>query len=147
MPGVVYRDENVVVKAFFVKHGSWKVALGYRFEVGSKVIVVSGDTSPAESVVDACGGCDALIHEVYAGKGKIPGKPSLSADDWMKYESQFHTSAAELGDIAARAKAKMLILTHWTLLGTSKPEDMAIEIRKMYAGPILIARDLCIVTP
>ena len=30
--GLVYRDENVTVKAFPVLHGSWKYALGYRFE-------------------------------------------------------------------------------------------------------------------
>jgi hypothetical protein len=30
--GIVYRDSNVTVKAFAVPHGSWPVALGYRFE-------------------------------------------------------------------------------------------------------------------
>ncbi|PYT02247.1 MAG: MBL fold metallo-hydrolase, partial [Acidobacteria bacterium] len=31
-PGVVYRDENVTVKAFLVNHGSWREAYGFRFE-------------------------------------------------------------------------------------------------------------------
>jgi ribonuclease BN (tRNA processing enzyme) len=146
-PGIIYHDDNVVVKAFQVKHGSWKEALGYRFEAGSKSIVVSGDTSPAESVISACNACDALIHEVYVGRAANPGKPSMSVEQWMKYESQFHTSANELGDIAAKAKAKMLIVTHWTLLGNAKPDDMVAEIRKTYTGPIIIARDLDLVTP
>jgi ribonuclease BN (tRNA processing enzyme) len=147
LPGVVYQDDNVVVKAFPVKHGSWKEALGYRFEVGSKSVVISGDTSPADSVVNACNGCDALIHEVYAGVGTNPVMLSMSVDQWMKYESEFHTSATELGDIAARAKAKMLIVTHFTLLGNAKPEDMVDEIRKTYTGPILVGRDLDFITP
>jgi ribonuclease BN (tRNA processing enzyme) len=146
-PGIVYQDENVVVKAFAVKHGNWKEALGYRFEVGRKSVVVSGDTSPSESVITACDGCDALVHEVYAGRGTNPIKRSMSVEQWMKYESEFHTSATELGSIAARAKAKMLILVHWTLLGNAKPEDMLAEIRKTYTGPILVGRDLDFITP
>ena len=145
--GNIYQDANVTVKAFLVKHGSWKEALGYRFDAAGKSIVVSGDTSPAESVVDACAGCDALIHEVYSGRAANPGKPSLSEEQWMKYESEFHTSAPELGGIAARAKAKMLILTHWGLLGNAREDDMVREIRQNYSGPIVIARDLDVIAP
>ena len=68
-PGNIYVDENVSVKAFLVKHGTWKEALGYRFDAGGKSIVVSGDTRPADSVIAECNGCDALVHEVYAGSG------------------------------------------------------------------------------
>lgn len=144
-PGDVYQDGNVSVRAFLVKHGSWKEALGYRFDAGSKSIVVSGDTVPAESVVEACAGCDALVHEVYAGSGSI--KPSIDVAQWMKYMSAFHTSAEELGDIAAKAKPKMLILTHWILLGNAKPDDLVRGIRTKYSGPIVIARDLDVVVP
>jgi ribonuclease BN (tRNA processing enzyme) len=146
-PGTVYQDGNVSVKAFLVKHGSWKEALGYRFEAGGKSIVVSGDTSPAESVVQACAGCDALIHEVYSGRGQNPNKLSLPEEQWMKYESEFHTSALELGEIAVRAKAKMLLLTHWGLLGNAKEDDMVREIRQNYGGPVVIARDLDVIAP
>ena len=144
-PGNIYQDGNVSVKAFLVKHGSWKEALGYRFDAGGKSVVVSGDTAPAESVVEACGGCDALVHEVYAGSGSA--KPSLDVAQWMKYEKEFHTSALELGEISARAKTKMLILTHWGLLGNAKEDDMVREIRQQYSGPIVIARDLDVIVP
>ncbi len=146
-PGNVYQDGNVSVKAFPVKHGSWKEALGYRFDTGGKSIVVSGDTAPAESVVAACGGCDALIHEVYSGRGQNPNKLSMSVEQWMKYESEFHTSTVELGQIGAKAKAKMLILTHWGLLGNAKEDDLVREIRQEYSGPIVIARDLDVIAP
>jgi ribonuclease BN (tRNA processing enzyme) len=130
-----------------VKHGSWKEALGYRFDAGGKSIVVSGDTAPAESVVEACGGCDALVHEVYSGRGMPANKRSISVEQWMKYMSAFHTSAFELGDIAARAKPKMLILTHWILLGNAKPDDLVREIRVKYNGLIVVARDLDVIAP
>src|SRR5258708_2265915 len=146
-PGNVYQDGNVSVKAFLVKHGSWKEALGYRFDVGGKSIVVSGDTAPAESVVAACGGCARRILAGDSGKGQNPNKLSMSVEQWMKYESEFHTSSSEVGEIAARAKPKMLILTHWGLLGTAKQDDMVREIRQKYGGPILVARDLDVIAP
>ncbi len=146
-PGMIYQDENVAVRAFLVKHGSWKEALGYRFDAGGKSVVISGDTSPADSVVAACNGCDALIHEVYAGRGVNPTKASMSVEQWMRYEGAFHTSAAELGEIAARAKAKMLILTHWTLLANTKEDDMVRAIREKYSGPVIIGRDLDVIVP
>jgi ribonuclease BN (tRNA processing enzyme) len=144
-PGNIYADENVSVKAFLVRHGTWKEALGYRFDAAGKSIVVSGDTRPAESVIDECNGCDALVHEVYAGSGSI--KSSLNDAQWMKYMSEFHTSAEELGEIAAKAKPKMLILTHWILLGNAQPDDMVRAIRQKYSGPIIIARDLDVIVP
>jgi ribonuclease Z len=146
-PGNIYQDANVSVKAFLVKHGSWKEALGYRFDAGGKSIVISGDTSPAASVVEACVGCDALIHEVYSGRAQNPNKPTVTVEQWMKYESEFHTSAVELGEIAAKAKARMLILTHWSLLGNATESDMVREIRQKYSGPIVIARDLDVIAP
>jgi ribonuclease BN (tRNA processing enzyme) len=65
----------------------------------------------------------------------------------MKYEREFHTSALELGEIAAKAKPKMLILTHWGLLGNAKEGDMVREIRQKYTGPLAIARDLDVIAP
>ena len=67
-PGVVYRDANVKVTAFLVKHGIWDQAYGYRFDTADRRIVISGDTAPAESVVQACDGCDVLLHEIYDPK-------------------------------------------------------------------------------
>jgi len=146
-PGRVYQDENISVQAFLVRHGSWEEALGYRFDAGGKSVVISGDTAPADSVAGACDGCDALIHEVYSGTGVNPSKPMMTEAQWMKYEAAFHTSAKELGEIAAKGRPKMLILTHWTLLGNAKPEDMVREIQAAYKGPIIVARDLDLITP
>jgi len=74
-PGVVYKDGNVTVTAFNVKHGEWGArAFGYRFQTADRTIVISGDTTPSESLVEQCNGCDILIHEVYteAGYAKAP---------------------------------------------------------------------------
>jgi ribonuclease BN (tRNA processing enzyme) len=143
-PGLVYEDAAVRVKAFAVKHGTWPEAYGYRFETPGGTVVFSGDTRPAESVVEACRGCDLLVHEVYSGYG---GTAQQSADEWMKYMAAFHTSAQELGDLAARAHAKTLVVTHVILLGGATESDLAAEIRKKFSGTVVIAHDLDVVVP
>jgi ribonuclease BN (tRNA processing enzyme) len=139
-PGVVYQDANVKVTAFAVKHGSWKEALGYRFDADGKSIVISGDTRPVESVVKACGGCDVLVHEVYSGT------PARAAD--AAYFSSFHTSARQLGEIAAKAKPKLLVVWHYVPLGTNANQvQMVEEIKEAFHGAILVANDLDVISP
>ncbi|HSG49526.1 MAG TPA: MBL fold metallo-hydrolase, partial [Longimicrobiales bacterium] len=105
-PGLVYQDERVKVTAIPVIHGSWPSAFGYRFETPDRVIVVSGDAAPSEALVDACDGCDILIHEVYARSGWERREPV-----WQRYHAAFHTSGYELGELAARARPRLLVLT------------------------------------
>ncbi|HEX4951676.1 MAG TPA: MBL fold metallo-hydrolase [Blastocatellia bacterium] len=135
-PGVIYKDANVTVKAFAVKHGSWKEAFGFRFETPDKTIVISGDCAPSQSVVDACQGCDVLLHEVYSQTGFQKRPP-----EWQKYHSQFHTSSRELAEIATKAKPGLLILYHQLFWGTSE-EDLLNEIRQGYSGKVVSGRDL-----
>jgi ribonuclease BN (tRNA processing enzyme) len=135
-PGVVYRDANVTVKAFPVKHGSWRQAYGYRFETPDKVIVVSGDCTPDENIVQSCNGCDVLIHEVYSTTGFAKRPP-----EWQKYHSSFHTSSRELAELATKAKPGLLILYHQLFWGTSD-EDLVKEVQTFYKGKVVSGRDL-----
>lgn len=135
-PGVVYRDSNVTVTAFRVLHGSWRSALGYRIDTRGRSIVVSGDTRPTDAIVDACHGCDVLVHEVYSKKGF----DRLDSAN-RQYHSTFHTSALELGDLATRAKPKLLVLTHMLFFGETG-EEILTEIRSRFAGNVVLGTDL-----
>jgi ribonuclease BN (tRNA processing enzyme) len=143
-PGLVFQDANVKVTAFAVPHGSWPLALGYRFDAGGKSIVISGDTSPAESVVQACKGCDLLIHEVHFG---LPTSTAHPPDHWAKYMAAFHTSAEQLSDIAARAHAKTLAATHLALMSGTSETDLATALQRSFRGRVVVAHDLEVVTP
>lgn len=138
-PGVVYQDANVKVTAFAVKHGSWKEALGYRFDADGKSIVISGDTRPVHSVVEACNGCDLLVHEVYSGT------PS-GADD-AAYFSSFHTSGQQLGEIAAKARPKLLVVWHYVPLGHTDETQAIEDIQRTFHGPVVMANDLDVISP
>ncbi len=135
-PGIAYKDENVTVKAFLVKHGSWDQAFGYRFETAKRKIVISGDTAPSDAVVEACGGCDVLLHEVYArGPADDRNSPSVA------YFRAFHTSTEELGGIASRAKPKLLVLYH-QIFHTVPEGELLRRVREHYAGAVVSAHDL-----
>jgi len=134
--GVVYRDPNVTVTAFPVKHGIWKEAFGYKFETRDRKIVISGDTAPSDEVVKACDGCDVLLHEVFNPHGD-----ELKDPHWEKYFATFHTSPAELGEIARRARPKLLVVYH-QVLEKLPEEDLVKQIGKEYSGNWVSAKDL-----
>jgi ribonuclease BN (tRNA processing enzyme) len=135
-PGVVYRDANVTVAAFPVKHGAWKEAYGYIFQTRDRKIVFSGDTSPTDEVVKACDGCDVLLHEVFNPHGD-----ELNDPHWKEYFRTFHTSPAELGEVARRARPKLLVVYHQVLEKLPEP-DLAEQIQKEYPGAWVMGKDL-----
>jgi ribonuclease BN (tRNA processing enzyme) len=135
-PGLVYEDGNVIVEAFRVKHGTWPLALGYKFKTRDRTIVISGDTCPTESVVEQCAGCDVLIHEVYSAAGAKRRSPF-----WQQYHKGSHTSSYELAEIASRAKPKLLILYHQLFWGVSE-EELVLEIKQRYDGEVSSGKDL-----
>ena len=136
-PGVVYRDSNVVVRAFAVPHGDWKVAYGYRFDAGGRSIVVSGDTRASDAVVRACDGCDVLVHEVYSAEMFVRRPP-----EWQRYHAAAHTSTRELAALATRAHPKLLVLYHQLYWGADD-DGLIREIRAAgYTGDVVSAKDL-----
>jgi ribonuclease BN (tRNA processing enzyme) len=137
-PGIIHKDENVTVKAFAVRHGQWKEAYGFRFETKDKTVVISGDCGPDPAIVEACNGCDILVHEVYSVAG-FKKRPSM----WQKYHSNFHTSSVELGEIANKAKPKLLVLYH-QLVWSSNEQELMKELREVYKGPVAYGADLSV---
>jgi ribonuclease BN (tRNA processing enzyme) len=134
--GVVYRDSNVTVSAIPVPHAGWPMALGYRFETRDRIVVVSGDTRPTDAIVEACNGCDVLVHEVYSTKGFATRTPP-----WQKYHADAHTSSEELATLAGRARPKLLVLYHQLYWGATDDELLQ-EVRRRYHGAVVSAKDL-----
>lgn len=137
-PGLIYQDEHVRVTAFPVNHGTWEHAFGYRFETADRSIVVSGDTSPTPKLIKHAKDCDVLVHEVYCQAGLDRRAPV-----WQRYHSTFHTSAVELGEIAAQIQPKLLVMTHLLLWGCPL-EQLRAEVRRSYDGEVRIGRDLAV---
>jgi ribonuclease BN (tRNA processing enzyme) len=133
-PGVVYKDPNVTVTAFQNAHGEWPQTFGYKFSTPDRTIVVSGDTSPSPGVVDNCRQCDVLVHEAYLEEYRPADMPN-----WIEYRSKYHTTAAQLAEIANRTKPGLLVVYHH---GAGSDAEYAAAIQRGYAGKVAIARDL-----
>ena len=138
-PGEIYRDVAVRVVAIAVKHGTWEFAYGYRFEAKDKVIVISGDTTYSENLIQAAKGCDILIHEVYSQKGLEKRTP-----DWQRYHAAFHTSGPDLGRLAAQVRPRKLVLYHQLPMGET-PDEVLQEIHSQFAGDVIYGKDLDVI--
>ena len=152
--GVIYRDANVIVTAFPTKHAL--ESYGYRFDTPDRSVVISGDTSPTEETINACNGCDVLIHEARAVEmfAKLP-------EDRRSFGAKNHTTSEQLAALATKAKPGLLIVYHawiswWpsveaardqpVVLTTgglhSTPDVLQREIGLRYSGKFVIGRDL-----
>jgi len=130
--GVVYKDENVTVSAFATKHAM--ESYGYRFETPDRSIVISGDTNPAQATIDACHGCDVLIHEAHT-----PAWLATRPESFQKFAAKYHTTTLELAELARQAKPRLLILYHYSSLS---PEELFDDMFARYPGHFVIGRDL-----
>ena len=137
--GVVFKDANVTVTAFATKHAL--ESYGYRFDTADRSIVISGDTNPTQATIDACRGCDVLIHEVHtaAWLDARPEAGGAPPGTFRRFSEQYHTTTAQLAALARQARPKLLILYHYNSL---TPEELQTEMMKHYAGHFVIGRDL-----
>jgi ribonuclease BN (tRNA processing enzyme) len=147
--GVVYKDANVTVTAFPTKHGEWTESYGYRFDTADRSIVISGDTIPTQATIDACKGCDLLVHEALTEKFlNNPMRPNDQGYDIRAYAAKYHTTTSQLVELANKAKPGLLVLYHNPITlrpqrrpMASTPDDLLREM-KGYKGQLAVGRDL-----
>jgi ribonuclease BN (tRNA processing enzyme) len=138
--GVVYKDANVIVTAFPTKHTM--ESYGYRFDTADRSIVISGDTNPTQATIDACRGCDVLVHEVLTLEW-LAKRP-----DFQNYAARHHTTTTQLIELASKAKPRLLVLYHASLslrpTVDAERSTPAALLREMsaYAGHVVVGRDL-----
>jgi ribonuclease BN (tRNA processing enzyme) len=142
VPGLVHRDCNVAVTAFSVKHGEMVDSFGYRFDTPDRTIVISGDTTPTQALLDHSRGCDLLLHEAYSMETYRRVSPRA-----QEYRRRHHTSSVELAEIANDVKPGLLVVYHRSNMGgapgTPDSEDILLdEIREGYAGRVVMGHDL-----
>jgi len=134
--GEIYKDSNLTVTAFKVKHGQWENAFGFVFQTKDKKIVISGDCTYSENLIKYAKDCDILVHEVYSDAGL-----KKRTQRWQDYHSTFHTSTYQLADIANQVKPKLLVLNHQLTFGTTL-QSLLDEVQSKYKGVVVNGSDL-----
>ncbi len=137
-PFPVMSDDNVTVTATLVSHYDVYPAFAFRFDLKESGVSVtfSGDTTKSDNLIRLANDTDILVHEAqfslddaYYGNRFPPG-----------YLVRSHTSAAQVGEVAAAARAGHVILSHYepTDLPDSQWQN---AIGKSFSGRLTVARD------
>jgi ribonuclease Z len=95
-------------------------------------IVVTGDTAPAASVVDAAAGADLLVHEA-----------TFLADERERARETLHSTAGEAALAAREAGVKLLALTH---VSTRYFGHQVVEEASELFAATVVPRDFDVVT-
>ena len=140
--GVIYRDHNITVTAFPARHEDMVNSFSFRFDTPDRVIVISGDTTPTEELIEHSRNCDVLVHEAYS-----MDTYHRAPQRWQDYRRQAHTSSVELAEIANTVKPGLLVLYHRSNAGGvpegADAEDVLVEeIQRTYKGEVVAAHDL-----
>jgi ribonuclease BN (tRNA processing enzyme) len=142
-PGIVLQDDRVRVAAALVNHPLMRPAFAYRFDGPDRSIVISGDTSPSQNLVALAKGADVLVHEVLW----LPSideilKANPNASMLRRHLINSHTSAEQVGEIAAQAGVKQLVLSHLVMTPDVTDEMLTSAVRKSFTGEVIVGRDL-----
>ncbi|WP_257347413.1 MBL fold metallo-hydrolase [Pseudalkalibacillus decolorationis] len=115
--------------------------LAYRFDVGEKAVVFSGDTAPTPKLVELAKGADILIHDACLSTNvtyKNPSNPELQKI-WTELQKE-HCTPEQAGETAREAGVKQLILTHF--LPNIDVEKAFCEAAEVFAGKVIVGKDL-----
>jgi ribonuclease BN (tRNA processing enzyme) len=155
--GVVFQDANVRVTAVENSHFDWGAAAGkhksysYRFETPDRVIVFTGDTGASDAVTELARGADLLVTETASFEDRMQNL--IRTGQWQamtpaeqaatkQQATQGHMTPEIIGKMAARANVKAVVLTHQTYRPDGDYTARAAEVRKYFAGEVLVAKDL-----
>jgi ribonuclease BN (tRNA processing enzyme) len=139
--------EGLKVSAALNEHPPIRPSFAYRFDGPDRSIVISGDTIPSAAVVKLAAGADVLVHEVMY----VPALGVLVSDDpraarLREHLLASHTSAEDVGKVAAAAGVGTLVLTHFVPGDEPIDDDVWRDAAaRHFKGKIIVGRDLMVI--
>lgn len=135
-PGVIFSENGIKVTAFLVDHRPVDPAYGYRIDFGKRSVVISGDTSYSQSLVDHSVGIDLLVHEIMSVDHKI-----LEKNPRLQKIQRYHTNPEQLVKVLSSAKPRASVMTHVIVVGMSEDEVLK-QVNNEYEGEVHMGEDL-----
>lgn len=114
------------VKLTFRRTRHYVETYAIRADCGKASVVYSADTAPCDEVVEHARNCSLFLCESTLGLGNEDGERG-------------HLTAEEAGQLAARAEARRLILTHYS--ATYAPDELVEAAQSSFKGRVSIADD------
>lgn len=144
-PGVVMTNDDVKVSVCRVRHPPITEAYAYRFDARDRSVVISGDTAYAQELAEFAKDADVLVHEVMY----LPGIEALirrlpNAKRLREHLMASHTLPEDVGKIAAQARVKTLVLSHFVPGDDPSitDEQWSEGVRKHFNGRVVVGKDL-----
>lgn len=143
--GVLLANADVEITALKNIHPPINESYAFKFKLGERRVIFSGDTAYCPRLVSFAQTADYLIHEVMdsnAVEEMVKRRPN--ADKLRASILSHHTSPEDAGKIAQQAGVKSLILNHFV-----PPDDEALNdekwinaVRQTFSGKIIVGKDL-----
>jgi ribonuclease Z len=114
----VLDEGGLRIVAFRVRHPPVEPAYGYRFDLGGRSVLVSGDTAPTPVVVREGRDVDVMIHEALAphmiemGARAIEAAGDRRLAKLARDTPSYHTTPVDAARAANEANTRLLVLTH-----------------------------------
>lgn len=143
--GVLIANPDYEISCLNNIHPPIEHSYAFKFKIGKKIIIFSGDTTYCPALVEFASEADYLIHEVmYIPAVDEMAKRRPNATKLIESIKSHHTSAEDVGRIANAARVKTLILNHFV-----PPDDKSLTdqtwvnaVKTNFSGNIIIGKDL-----
>jgi ribonuclease BN (tRNA processing enzyme) len=130
-PRVIFDEAGVTVSAVAVDHGDTP-ALAYRIETRGRSVVISGDLASKHS------GIEKLAHGATV---LVYGAPVLDPPGSRESLYELHTPPRRIGEVAARAGVRRLILGHVAPTTEKHAAEVLAAVRATFKGDVRFATD------
>jgi len=150
-PILVVEDDRARVTATLVQHAPVFPSFAYRFDTEDGSIVVSGDTAPSPNLVALARGADVLVHEVFADGSDDQLEPDSAGGEPEAWETKqrerhmlmSHTPLSAVGELAAEADVRRLVLTHFVPGDDALPDEYwTAGTGSAFGGEVVAGSDL-----
>ncbi|MBD3230978.1 MAG: MBL fold metallo-hydrolase [Candidatus Lokiarchaeota archaeon] len=144
--GFTLNLNDIKISATTVNHTPHMPCFAYRFDTSKKSILISGDTTKTQNLIDLGkkAPVDILVHEIVLDdvvRFAVGGGLLLGDEDTADRIIDVHSTIRQVIDIANEIKPKKLVLTH-IIPTVASPKYIEGKISEEFDGEVICANDL-----
>jgi ribonuclease Z len=140
---VVYEENGVVIRSWPAIH-SLDGSVSYSLEWNGLKYVFGGDTYPNKWYMEFAKGADIASHEAFLPPDALAAYFGWSLAQATYVSTRIHTEPQAFGKVMATLKPRMAVGYH-SVQSPENNQAIMDGIRKVYDGPLTIARDLQVI--